>query len=134
MTNEEFFLLAGYLASSHREVKIEAEVPQNQIGSFEYEYEQLTGLSNPQIRPIRGDKRSPQLRIYVSNYDNFPIIDGVNLKDTPSGSYIKRINNSSLVRRLFEYGFRTGEGQDLSEIRSMIPTQYLENFERGLRL
>jgi hypothetical protein len=129
----------GVLAASAR---LEAEVPPQSVRGFASNYTDATGdhgiLNHRHVYLLHDnvDKWGSELRIYLPRRyvdADFTLPDGVDVVSgfSPSES---RVNNSGfwwdLVRDL---GFRVGDVQDVSAIRSRMPHHLLEAFDEGVR-
>lgn len=136
-SEEEMFELVGYMASPYRVSSFEAEVPKD---GRDETFEKL--FPGQTYRPIElGDtpsgmpnKLSPQFRINFSDLSNCPEILKSNM-GKGTGSCVGRINKSRFVIDLVQnYGFRFGDRQDVSTIRSIAQKRgYIEAYERGYR-
>lgn len=134
----EMFELVGYIAAPGRVSSFEAEVPKD---GRDETFEKL--FPGQTYRPIEmGDtpsgmpnKLSSQFRINFSNLRNCPMILKNNMGKGNS-SCVGRINKSRFVLDLVQnYGFRFGDWQDVSRIRSIAEERgYLEDFNKGYSL
>ncbi len=136
-SEEEMFEIVGYMASPYRVSSFEAEVPKD---GRDETFERL--FPGQTYRPIElGDtpsgmpnKLSPQFRINFADLSNCPDKLMRNM-GKGTGSCVGRINKSKFVIDLVQnYGFRFGDRQDVSAIRSIAQKRgYIEAFERGYR-
>ncbi|MED4554074.1 hypothetical protein P9305_15180 [Lysinibacillus capsici] len=98
----------GYLANQRRGLTITAESYENKWGT--------------------------ELRLNFNNIDGMPSA----LRQAISAgnnSCIARLNNNEFVRTLItEFGFDSGSVQNAHQIRSNIPINYLDDFDRGYGL
>lgn len=133
----EMFEIVGYMATPGRVSSVEAEVPKDgRDATFEKLFPGQT------YRPIElGDtpsgmpnKLSPQFRINFANLRNCPETLRKNM-GKGNGSCVGRINKSKFVIDIVQnYGFRFGDWQDTSAIRSIAEKRgFLEEFEQGYR-
>ena len=144
MTDQDFFELAGYFANPIRSTRIEIEAKENILNDYKAIYKDLTGNSLPigadsvVKLPNNADKWGREMRLYFSltNEDNTP--QSVDKQMTVGGrpgydTWNKRLNSRDIIDRLFEYGFRLGDIQDLDSIQSLIPVEFEEDFQRGFK-
>lgn len=133
----EMFELVGYMATPGRVSSVEAEVPKD---GRDVTFEKL--FPGQKYRPIElgetpsgmPNKLSPQFRINFASLRNCPETLMENM-GKGNGSCVGRINKSKFVIDIVtNYGFRFGEWQDTSLIRSIAEKSgFLEDFERGYR-
>lgn len=133
----EMFEIVGYMATPGRVSSVEAEVPKD---GRDTTFERL--FPGQTYRPIElGDtpsgmpnKLSPQFRINFANLRNCPETLLRNM-GKGNGSCVGRINKSKFVIDIVQnYGFRFGDWQDISAIRSIAEKRgFLEEFESGYR-
>ena len=136
-SENDMFEIVGYMATPGRVSSIEAEVPRD---GRDETFERL--FPGQTYRPIEmGDtpsgmpnKLSAQFRINFANIDNCPDPLVKNM-GKGVGSCVGRINKSKFVLDIVQnYGFRFGDKQDVSAIRSIAEKRgFLESFEKGYR-
>lgn len=142
MTDAEFFEIVGYLASQIRGTKLDIETHPSRRESLEAQYITITGevLHEDNINYYVWDedtnKWGAELRIYFNgNLTTMPTTLG-DLRRTsiPSDKYENRVNKNALIWRLIACGFRVGNGQNDSLIRSYVPEEYMQDFENGFNI
>lgn len=123
--------LARYLIANNRDIRIEAEARQSRLESFFNQYRRITGESiNGDTDGIvllqnDADKWGLELRIYMSNADNFPahysdyLTTCTRVEEKYQG-YLARLNNNDIIIELIRIGFRIGENQNRELIISNI--------------
>ena len=134
-SKRDFYIIIGYLSNTNRIKSIDAEVPVSLGPTFTAQY-------NSSYLPI-ADKTTPsglpskfgvQYRINLSNINNAPLVLMPYLKVGRAG-IVARINKSRFVENLIEnFGFKFGSTQNLSNIQSKIPSQYLNDYNHGFNL
>ena len=133
---EDFYEVLGYLAKPGRIVFFQAELPSDKTDAFE---KLFPGQDYSTIAESYGKgglitKQGCQFRINLSNVDNCPSLLKPHISEK-EGHYVGRINRSKFALRLVQNnGFRFGRSQDVNEIRSKVPSKYINSFERGLNL
>ncbi len=142
MTGNEFFEILGYLASPLRNTKLDIETHPRRRLTLEPQYELLTGDQlqednvNYYVWDEDANKWGAELRIYYNgNLTIMPtILSDLRRTARPGDGYENRINSKDLVWKLITYGFRVGNGQDESLVRSYVPEGYMEVFENGFNI
>lgn len=139
MTQNEFFEILGYLASSARTTKLDVETHPRRQQSFETEYRQWTGITpvpdahNYYVWSPDVNKWGKEMRIYFNgNNNNIPReLFNLSVSPRPGFGYDFRVNNNDFVWDLIEYGFLLGDTQNEPRIRQRVPPEYLLDFNRG---
>jgi len=142
MTDNEFFEILGYLASPLRNTKLDIETHPRRRRTLESQYELLTGDQlqednvNYYIWDHTTNKWGAELRIYFNgNLTTMPtILSDFRRTSRPGNGYDNRINRNDLIWELITCGFRVGNGQNDSLIRSDVPEEYMEVFENGFNI
>lgn len=145
MTDQNFFELAGYFANPIRSTRIEIEAKEDVLNGYKIVYKNLTGDSLPigtdsvVKLPNSADKWGREMRLYFSltEEENTPL--SISKQMTGGGrpgydTWNKRLNSRDIIDRLFEYGFKLGDIQDLDSIQSLIPVEFETDFQRGFRV
>lgn len=140
VSEDDFCLILGYLASPDRIGLIEAQIPEEKSFIFEREFPGAPYFPIKQGMTTGGNlmKQGCQLRIYFNNIDNCPKVLlpflGVGV-----GRHVKRINKGKFVEKVVKhYGFRFGpQQQNARAVRQAIvkhhPTK-THLFDQGLQL
>jgi len=142
MNTSEFFEILGFLANPARHCKLDAEMHSRSRQGFESRYITLSGETpqsddrNYYILHDDADKWGVELRIYFDgNKPSLPQpIQPMAVSSRPGGVHGLRINNNDLIWDLIEYGFLLGDTQDDGRIRSGVPAEYMDDFDRGFSI
>lgn len=136
VSEKEFCLILGYLATPGRVGFIEAQIPEDKVEEFTNNYSEKGYYPITQGETSGGNqmKQGCQFRIYFNNVNNCPCILKPYL-GKGNGTYCKRINKGKFIEKIIEnFGFRFGHNQDVDLIRekvSRIYPQYMEDFDKG---
>lgn len=131
----EFFEVLGYLAKSGRLVSIDAEIPLSKVPDFIAEFGNVRYTPIDEGITVSGmpGKVGPQYRINIATIINVPTYLTEFLGIGRGTNIAARINKSLFVKKLVsQYGFMFGSTQNTENIRSTIPPQFINDFERGL--
>jgi len=148
MNTEDLMLIAGYLANPTRNTLIEIEMHPNSRERFESWYADAsenfplpnrTDTAPYYIWAEDTNKWGRQSRVYFTSNQNLPEVLNSILEPRATNTrhgyeqFDKRFNGNDIIDRLIKLGFVVG-AQDANRIRSFIPENYLEIFERGFNL
>lgn len=139
VSEEDFCMILGYLATPGRVGFIEAQIPEDRVQEFENYYPGQEYYPITQGETSGGNimKQGCQFRIYFNNIENCPKVLLPYIGEGNS-SYCKRINKGRFIEKIIEYyGFKFGYYQNDTEIRRLVGTRhpyYIDNFDDGYNL
>lgn len=149
MTDQEFYINVGYLANPTRNTNIEVEMPHRRQATFIPQYATLTNNyplpANSTTAPYYvwapgADKYGLETRAYFLSNANIPqtLIDTLEprgFQNRPGyNSWNRRISRKKNIFPLLEAGFVLGPVQNVNRIRSLVPPQFLNDFNTGFAL
>ncbi|GEM_PF-6102400 len=148
MTDQEFYVCAGYLVNPIRKTNIEVEMIEKCRVGFENDYTNWThGYPLPDnsskkpyyVYPEGANKWGKEFRFYANFNDNIPqslsnIIEPKQPQSRPGYEESNRGSRNEFVKKLFRNGFVLGNNQNYSRIKTFIPNQYLTDFNTGYNL
>ncbi|MBI9009334.1 MAG: hypothetical protein JEZ05_04815 [Tenericutes bacterium] len=133
----DYYEFIGYLCTPNRVVSIDAEVPSNLVKQFLANYPKghYRIKPNPVTPSGLPKKFGAQFRINLRNITNHPLSISKYLKRGTGTTVVKRINKSKLVEDLvLNHGFVFGNMQNVTHIKSLVPKQYVTDFDKGYNL
>lgn len=149
MTQTEFYTIVGYLANPLRNTNIEVEMPQGRQATFVNEYAQMTNNFplplNTDTAPYYvwapgADKYGLEIRAYFTSNNNIPQIlisalEPRGFQNRPGYDiWNRRISRKKNLFPLLEAGFILGANQNVNRITSLVPNQFINDFNFGFNL
>lgn len=139
VSEEDFCMILGYLATPGRVGFIEAQIPEDRVWEFEncYPDQEYYPITQGETSGGNTMKQGCQFRIYFNNIRNCPAVL-VPYIGEGNLAYCKRINKGRFIEKIVEhYGFRFGHHQDAIQIRSCVCVrhpEYIDSFDYGYNL
>ena len=150
MTNQEFYVCAGYLAKTLCITAIEVEMPIRRQPNFVSDYGVWTRNyplpTNSNTAPYyvwqtsnNDDKWGLEIRCYFNSNDQMPqqlfnVLEPRLFQNRPGYLHERRISTNDFIIKLLQNGFILGNNQNYIRIQSFIPSQYLADFDTGYNL
>ena len=139
MTEQEFYIIVGYLCNPDRNTHIEIEMHPNsriqfeelyRISTNDYPLPKTSSVAPYYIWNEDANKWGRQSRVYFTSNVNIPevllnILEP-NVRNTRPGN--------DLIDRLFGVGFIIGSPQITDRIQNFIPHQYSNDYNTGFNL
>lgn len=149
MTQQEFYIVVGYLANPTRNTNIEVEMPHTRQASFVNQYAAMTNnfplplniSTAPYYVWLPGaDKYGLEIRAYFNSNQNIPPIlitalEPRGFQNRPGyNTWNRRISRIKNLFPLLQAGFVLGNNQNVNRIRGLVPPQFLNDFNTGFNL
>lgn len=149
MTDQEFYLSVGYLASPERKTNIEVEMPVKRQRTFIPQYATWTNNyplpSQTNTAPYYvwkegTNKYGLEIRAYFISNTNMPnclenLLEPRKTQNRPGyENWERRISQNKYIIPLLEAGFVLGQVQDATRIRDLVPNEFLDDFDAGFNI
>lgn len=149
MTSQEFYEIIGYLSNPIRQTNIEAEMHPRVQAQFVTNYAAWTNNfplpSSTTVRPYYvwapdKNKYGLELRGYFISNENMPhlldpMLEPRKFQNRPGyQNWKRRISRQKWIIPLLKHGFVLGSIQDVIRIRTYVPKQFINDFDRGFNL
>lgn len=150
MTDQEFYVSAGYLAKNMCITTIEVEMPIRRKPKFVRDYALWTRNYSLPINTNTApyyvwqtdnpdDKWGLEIRCYFNSNEQMPqqlisVLEPRQFQNRPGYPHERRISTNDFIIKLLQNGFVLGSHQNYNRIVTFIPNQYLADFNTGYNL